>query len=378
MDSTRFDTTLLDSQATVVAPVTPEEFDYEAYEELVATLFERCREFRESASGVLVYRRFRVFEVFNHGCRDMCKSLEWQLGGLARSLEYRSDVPNFIEPWYGIGTVASAYGFEYEWPDGQAPVGRTLFRSVEEALNADPVPVRETRIGKHTLAMIDYFLNATNGRLPMSLTDVQSPFNIACHIIDMESLLTEVMMNPHAVATLLGRIADVMIEFAHDQLALLGDQVVWPGHGFASSGVFQGMGMSCDNSLMVFPDQYLEVAGEADGRVGASFGGTVFHSCGDWSHRVEIVKQIPGLRAVDGAFTKATDPSPNSPSVFRDAFADTGLVVNARMVGGMDAVSRCVEQLWTPGLKLIAVTYCDTPSEQSDVYERIHAICGNE
>lgn len=34
-----------------------------------------------------------------------------------------------------------------------------------------------------------------------------------------------------------------------------------------------------------------------------------------------------------------------------------------------------VRRLWAPGMKLIVVTYCQTPQEQDEVYERIHELC---
>jgi len=376
MDSTEFDVTVADSQATVVAPVTPAEFDFEAYEEHEAMLLETCRAFQEAPSGVLVHRRMRVREVFSYGCRDMRRSLEFQLGALTQSLGFQMDIPNFLEPWYGIGTVASAYGFNYEWYEGQAPAGRTLFRTVEEALRSKPMPVRETAIGRHTLLMIEYFLEETGGRLPMSLTDVQSPFNVACHVVDLNALFMEVIMNPGAVKELLDRIAELMVEWTDDQLERMRGQVVWPGHGFASSRPFKGMGMSDDNSLMIFPDHYFAVAEEADARAGAPFGGLVFHSCGNWTNRVDMVKQLEGLRAVDGAFSKATDPAPNSPERFAEAFAGTGITVNARIVGEPRTVEDIVKRLWRPDMKLAVVTYCRTPSKQQEAYERVHGVCG--
>ena len=39
----------------------------------------------------------------------------------------RGIVANFLEPWYGIGTVASAFGLDYVWKEGQAPVVRPRF-----------------------------------------------------------------------------------------------------------------------------------------------------------------------------------------------------------------------------------------------------------
>jgi len=85
--------------------------------------------------------------------------------------------PNFLEPWYGIGTLASAFGVDYVWPPGQAPALRPAFHSVEEAMRYAPKPLRETPIGAHALAMIDYFLEQTDGRLPLCLTDTQSPLS---------------------------------------------------------------------------------------------------------------------------------------------------------------------------------------------------------
>ena len=133
--------------------------------------------------------------------------------------------------------------------------------------------------------------------------------------------------------------------------------------------------MSDDNSVMISAEQYLEFVAGAVARAGEVFGGSAFHSCGDWSDKVEMVKQIPGVRMADGAFSAATDPSPNPPEPFAEAFANTGIVVNARIVGHPDTVTDVVRRLWKPGMKLIVVTYCQSPEEQAEVYDRIHKIC---
>ena len=81
---------------------------------------------------------------------------------------------------------------------------------------------------------------------------------------------------------------------------------------------------------------------------------------------------------VDGAFSAATDPSPNPPEPFGEAFANTGIVVNARIVGGLETIAESVQRLWKPGMKLIVVTYCQSPQEQAKAYDRIYEICGQE
>lgn len=376
MKDQTFDQTSSDVQATPCEPVSPEAFDFEAYADYETSLLERCRAFWKAESGVLVWRRMRTAEVFTWGCRDMKASLESQLGGLKKSMKFKADVPNFLVPWYGIGTVASAFGADYIWKDKQAPAIRPKFGSVKKVLDYTPVPVSQTHIGRHTLEMIDYFLDKTGGRVPMSLTDTQSPLNIACNIVEMTSFFIEMLDDPQAVKTLLNRLAELLVEFTHEQIERIGDALVRPGHGYSSCRCFEGLGMSDDNALMISGRQYLEFAAPAVEYAGKPFGDSGFHSCGNWSDKVKMVKKIAGLRMIDGAFSAATDPTPNPPEPFAEAFANTGIVVNARIVGGLDTVAESVRRLWRPGMKLIVVTYCQNPHEQAEAYDRIYEICG--
>ena len=375
MTDETFDQTSADVQATPVEPVAPEAFDFEAYEEYEAELLERCHAFWKAESGVLVWRRMRSAEVFTYGCRDMNTSLQLQLGALQKSMKYKADVPNYLVPWYGIGTVASAYGADYIWKEKQAPAIRPKFQLIREALEVAPTPVSKSRIGQHTLEMIDYFIDRTKGCIPISLTDTQSPLNIAGNVVDMSGFFIGMFDDPEGIKLLLLRLAELLAKFTQLQIERIGDALVWPGHGYSSCRCFEGLGMSDDNALMISGEQYLEFAGPAVEYLGKSFKGTAFHSCGNWSDRVEAVRKIPGLRMVDGAFGAATDPTPNSPEPFAEAFAHTGIVVNARIVGDSEAVAENVRRLWKPGMKLIVVTYCQDPDEQTKAYDRIHEIC---
>ncbi len=369
-----FDTSLADSQATPVRPLAPEHFNINAYAEYVLELQERCRHFREAESGVLVYRRLRVGEVFSAGCRDMHQSLNWQLGGLQKSLMFKSDIPNFLEPWYGIGTIASAYGLDYHWSPKQAPAVTGGFGSIFDALDFETQPVEKTAIGSHTLHMIEYFLEKTKALIPISLTDTQSPLNVAVNLIDTTGFMMELVLHPEKVRLLLDQIADLMIDFNRKQLDLIKPVSVWPGHGFPSSSEFKGIGMSDDNMLMISGQHYLDICGPATVKTGNTFGGPAFHSCGNWSDRIAYVKQLTNLTMVDAAFSPETDPDPNPAESFL-AFAGTGIVVNARIVGNVNTVTQTVKKLWQPGMKLIITTYCETPAEQAMAYDQIYQIC---
>jgi len=75
----------------------------------------------------------------------------------------------------------------------------------------------------------------------------------------------------------------------------------------------------------------------------------------------------------DGAFSEQTDPGANPPEPFGEAFASTGICLNARVVGDEQLVIEKFRNLCTPGLKIILVTYCDDPAAQQRIYDAVHA-----
>lgn len=370
-----FNNELADAQATLVQPVSPEKFDFEKYESYANALNPRCAAFWGADSGVLVYRRMRVAECFSYGCRNMKNSLELQLGALEKSMLFKADVPNFLEPWYGIGTIASAFGGDYIWHEGNAPALVARFSNIDELLDYRPVEIAETNIGSHTLNMIEYFMEKTGGRIPVSLTDTQSPLNMVGHLYPLDNFFMDTMLEPEKVSQLFDRLAGLSIRFNAQQKALIGSALASPGHGFASSTVWNGLGMSDDNAIMIAPDQYLEMAAPAVEKICAPFGGPVFHSCGNWTRWIEAVLKIKGLKMADGAFSARTDPGANTDLEAFHAFANTGVVLNARIVGDLQTIREQVTRLWVPGMKLVVVTYCETPQEQEEAYHLIHEIC---
>ncbi|MEJ2701223.1 MAG: uroporphyrinogen decarboxylase family protein, partial [Sedimentisphaerales bacterium] len=263
---------------------------------------------------------------------------------------------------------------DYHWTEGQAPAVEAPFRSVDEALETEIRPVGETDIGKHTLRMIEYFLDQTHGRLPISLTDTQSPTNTASFLVETSNFYMAFYDNPDGLKKLLALIAELLIGFTRKQMELIGDTLVYPGHGFASSRSFSGLGMSDDVMITLSAEQYREFEMPAIQTAGEPFGGPAIHSCGNWSGRTEMVKKIADLVMVDGAFSWETDPNCNLIPPFTESFAGTGVVLNARIVGDTDVVIDKVKQLWAPNMKLIVVTYSKTPEEQAQTYLRLNQL----
>lgn len=370
-----FDTSLRDSQSTAVAPMAPERFDFDAYEDYVRALNRRVAAFAAADAGVLVYRRFRVAEVYGYECGDRALSLALQLGALNESMRYAADIPNFLEPWYGIGIGASAFGAEYIWKEGQAPATSHPFEGLADAAAYSPVEIENTAIGREQLAYVEYFLDRTGGRLPMSLSDVQSPLNIISEILPTTSLFLDMLDDPALYGELAMRVSGLMRAFLQKQRELIGPALALPGHGFASSTELRGLGASDDTSIMISNELFDALETPALMRMCEPFGGTSYHSCGNWASKIPSVLRIGNLVSADGAFTSQTDPAPNAPAVFSEAFAHSGKILNARAVGDADTVADTVKMLWRPGMKLIVCTYCATPEEQQTAYDRIHDIC---
>ena len=364
-----------DAQGTFgIETISPENFDFEKYQDYENQLLAQNKKFWQGDSGIAVYRRFRVPEVFSYGCKDMKLSLELQLGALEKSMDYQADIANFLEPWYGVGITASAFNCKYKWAKGQAPAIESVFKNVVEALNCEIVPIKKTEIGRHTLEMADYFVQKTKGKLPISLTDTQTPLNTASFIIDTTSMLLGMYDNPEDFKKLLNTLSDLLIEFTRKQIEILGDTLVKPGHGFASSRNFEGFGMSDDVILMLSPDQYKQFGIPYLTKIGKALNGAVFHSCGNWSDRIDVVNKIDNLLMVDGAFTGETDPNPNPVEPFANSYSNSTIVLNARLVGSPEHVFEQVKKLWKPPMKLIIVTYSQTSEEQALLYELLHTI----
>lgn len=371
---TEFDTSIRDSQSTYVEAIAPEVFDLDAYADYEASLKERQMEFLHGNRNLLVYRRVRADGVFYDKCRDYKESLALQLGALKAGMQFKADVANFLEPWYGIGYIAASFGGQYDWLQGQAPSVRPMFSSVEELLNADRKPIHETDIGKHILEMEEYFLEKTKGKLPISFCDVQSPLNMLSYLLPITDLFIEVYDDPDGLGEAANLVGDLLLEFLEKQKNLLGDTLALPGHGFASSRLFKGIGMSNDNSIMLKAEDYLDIFAPADEKIGERMDGYVYHSCGNWGRKIPMVQSIKGIICADGAFSAETDPDPNDPKQFAEEFCGKGIILNARAVGSAETAADIFKTLSVKNQKIIAVTYCKDPKEQEKLYNLLQEI----
>ena len=105
------------------------------------------------------------------------------------------------------------------------------------------------------------------------------------------------------------------------------------------------------------------------------FSGYKEYADGNWDKWIDAVLNIDDLIMADGAFSQETDPDAIIAFESFYKFRNTGVILNARIIDNLDVIEESVKRIWTPGMKLIVVTYCKTPEEQEEAYYSIHKIC---
>ena len=155
---------------------------------------------------------------------------------------------------------------------------KPIYESIREVPELTPCDYSEVPIMEHTLEMIEYFLEQTHGRIPISWSDIQSPLNVALGLVDTSGFLMAFYEAPDKVKEILESISEVVVAFTPRQGILIGDALARPGHGFASSRAGTGIGMSDDNMVMISPQMYEAFCMENNTRIGECFGGVAIHS----------------------------------------------------------------------------------------------------
>jgi hypothetical protein len=375
MSKQEYDYKISDTWAMPIEPMEIADFDIARYEDFALAADQRYADFMKKDEGIAVWQRVRAEDVFRDGCGDMQYSLNLQLGGLNKSMNYLTDAPTYLEPWYGIGTIGSAFGGEYVWNDGQSPAMKAVYQTLDEVPYLVPKDFDDVPIMCHTMKMIEFFLDQTQGRVPMSWCDIQNPLDIATEIISTTAFMTAFYTNPEKVREIVEVLTDTLIAFTQKQTDLIGDMLARPGHGFASSRLGTGIAMSSDNIIMISPKTYAEHFVESNAKIGEHFGGTGIHSCGNWAKWIEVVKKIPNITFMDVAFSVQGDPTPNDPGDWVDAMTNTGIVLHARPGRDPEEVLKQAKRLWKPGIKLIIVTVVSDPVAQHKLYNSLHNLC---
>jgi hypothetical protein len=299
---------------------------------------------------------------------------------MAESAEWSSDtVFPHLEPWYGVGIYASAFGCTYHWDGDNAPQVRPIYSRVEEVLDVKKPDLSTSTPMKEVMERISWYKKVTGNQLPICLTDTQSPNDTASLILATNEFLVASSYYHRSVEHFLNVITDVIIEFTEMQMERIGENLSLPGHNMLCCPGWPGISVCDDNMVFYSPGAYQLASMPYNSRIAQRFGGIAVHSCGNFAHNVPALLKTPQLRQVEGAvdvISHECDPSPNEPEAIRDGYRGHDVVVNMRLhKSELDLLDR----LLAPDLKCVVnVRGVESRGESEQVYqlfkERIRTI----
>jgi hypothetical protein len=265
------------------------------------SLTAQAYELNNTAVPVLSRRKYES-DPFGHTVRDIvyepARLFDHQMYNIEQTSTLGSDWIPFLEPWHGVGIYADAFGSQTSWPEDDYPWTEPFLENIDEVYRLRIPVAGQSPLMERVLRTIEYFKAQSNGQIPISLTDTQSPMNTASLIVRTEELLTACYTNPEAVHHLLDHITDLIIEFSRMQLEVIGPNAAVPGHIFPGGGR-RGISISDDNCSMVSGAIYRRFFVPYFNRISRAFEGIYLHSCGNFSQHLEAMQEIEGFLGVN-------------------------------------------------------------------------------
>ncbi|NLG28268.1 MAG: hypothetical protein GX557_10180 [Chloroflexi bacterium] len=303
---------------------------------------------------------------------DPAEMLRLNLWGMATSAEWQSDwVYQHLDPWYGVGVYATAFGAHYYWDGDSAPQTHPLWRSLDELEAIRTPQVGRSEEMQEVLRRIRWYRALTHDRLPICLTDTQSPQDTASLLMETSEFFAACAAQPERLAPLLDAITDAIIAFSEMQIEAIGPNLALPGHQMICHPAWSGISISDDNMALLSPTAYAATCVPYNSRLARHFGGIALHSCGRVRHNIAAQLRTAGLQQMETAAcisARDSDPDPNSPEHLRDGYRGSVVILKVRIhKSEVDLLDR----LLAPDLRVaLAVTGVETRAESEAVYAR--------
>ncbi|MCA9903432.1 MAG: hypothetical protein KC547_06220 [Anaerolineae bacterium] len=230
--------------------------------------------------------------------QDPAKFLQAQLDEIEAHQALQGDFVPSLCPTLGLVGIPSAFGCEVVWWENDLPAVHPVVADEAQAVYALPTPtVRDGELGR-MLDYTRYFIEQTDGRYPLRMSDIQGPLDSAALIMGHNNFLMAMYTDPDAVHHLLQQVTDLTIAFvtAQRDLALsLGCEFVpsmfqpWMPDGL-------GVSISNDECVMISAEMHDEFHVPYLNQLSEAFGGVYLHSCGKWTHQFPSLAKVHNLR----------------------------------------------------------------------------------
>jgi hypothetical protein len=207
-------------------------------------------------------------------------------------------IPAFF-PGCRQSTIPNMFGAQEVIVDRDYTCRRIIARG-DDVDRLPPPSLAPGTVAHEWLEMQRYVLEATEGRLPIHVTDMQGPPDVCGQLWGYDEFLASAYEAPERYHALMDRVTHAFILFWDAQRSLLEEAFVgthlWGWNWVPPDA---GASLSADSLVMISPTFYSEFFQPYLQRIGERFGGLAVHSCGHFPAVIPPLCATPTVKAVN-------------------------------------------------------------------------------
>lgn len=241
--------------------------------------------------------------------------VQYQLNQIRRDIEHieagaeagvgNTSMPGFNLLHFGTGPLATAFGAKLIIRENDQPFFEPAVHTAEEVLALKKPDLNRDGILRQLLERIDYYNEATRGKIPLTPSDTAGPWSIATQIWHYEDMLEAIHTAPEAVHYLLDLVTECIIDFYNIQETRIGR---WSGTHVSLPYPWypSGTGIGDDCMVCVSPSIWEEFFLPYNDRLAREYGGIFYHCCMGYERYFESLTKSYNFIGFDA------DPAYNS------------------------------------------------------------------
>ena len=214
---------------------------------------------------------------------------------------FDDDTIPYIFPGLNNATIPSMFGAE-EIRCGMETTSGKLIRTIQDIYKLPQPSIQKGSAAERWIEAEQYLLEKTRGRIPITVCDMQGPFDACAQIWSYDEMFVAAYEEAEAFHEIISKLTDAFILLWNRQKEILGD-VFMGTHLFSQGWVPKNCGaaVSADSLVMVSPDFYNEFYKPYLERIYRELGDLTIHSCGDFRHVVKKLCQTQGVKAINAS-----------------------------------------------------------------------------
>ena len=179
---------------------------------------------------------------------------------------------------FGTGPLATAFGSKWIIRENDQPFFEPAIHTPEDALRLRKPDLLRDGMLPRIYERIEYYNEATKGKIPICVCDTAGPWSIATQIWHFEEMLEGIITAPEAVHYVLDLVTECMIEFDNMQITRMAN---WYGNTDTVPHFFRprGMYIGDDTMVAVSPGTWEEFFLPYNNRISREYGGALYHCC---------------------------------------------------------------------------------------------------